>query len=171
MNLRLTVLAAMLTALAACAASPQYVDIAVFTRRPPPPGQPGYLETIRYIDDGMRYVDPGNAFFIAPDGRMCFRGGYTLSHTIFDVLYKTDWCLYPAAVREVELMPDIVTGTYRLQLSCKHAAGQCVAEAGSLYRQAAVVTLPIVPPRQEKTAVEHLVWLMGGALGEPQPFR
>jgi hypothetical protein len=170
MNLRSKVITVLLVALAACAVAPQYVDVGAFLRRPPSPGQPSYAETIKYIDDGMRYVDPGNAFFIAADGRMCFRGGYTLSQTIFDSLFKTDWCLFPTAVGKVELVPDIVTGTYRLQLSCKHAAGQCAAEAGSAYRQAAILTLPIVPPQQEKAAIEHLVYLMGGALSDATRF-
>ena len=171
MNLRLTAMAVSLAALSACVFVPQNIDITMFARRAPSPAQPSFLQTITYIDDGLRYVDPSNAFFIAGDGRMCFRGAYTLSQTIFDSLYKTDWCLFPTAINQVELVPDIVTGKYQLQLSCKHAAGRCVEEVGSLRRQAALVTLPIIPPQQEKAAIEHLVYLMGGDLGDSHPFR
>jgi hypothetical protein len=171
MKLCRIVFAGFLAALSACAVAPQYVDIAVYARRAPAPGQPSLAESVKYIDDGLRYVDPATGFFIAPDGRMCFRGAFTLSQTIFDWLYKTDWCLSPTAVNQVELVPDIVTGKYQLQLSCKHAAGQCIAETGSLLRQANLLMLPIVPPRQEKAAIEHLVWLMGGSVSDGRPFQ
>src|SRR6516165_469116 len=43
--------------LAACAPSPPPpVDSPAFVRRPPLPGQPGYLETIGFIADGLRHV-------------------------------------------------------------------------------------------------------------------
>jgi len=60
--------AALAVSLAACMppaepqpAEPQYANNPVFARRASPAGRPTYLETIKYIDDGMRYAEPANA--------------------------------------------------------------------------------------------------------------
>src|SRR5438067_13261998 len=53
---------------------PQAITSPAYAARPPLPGRPGYLETIRYIDDGVKYIDPYAEFFISYDGQMSFRG-------------------------------------------------------------------------------------------------
>src|SRR5215470_7295299 len=91
--------------LAACVQpEPQYVNNPAFALRAPPVGVPTYAETIKYIDDGLRRVDPTTAFFISPDGRMCFRGASTTLDANFFSSYslsKKDRCLLPAAVKQV----------------------------------------------------------------------
>ena len=44
------------------------IDSDAFAKRPPLPGQRGYLETIRFIDDGMKYIDHFAEFFVSFDG-------------------------------------------------------------------------------------------------------
>jgi hypothetical protein len=159
--------AALAVSLAACMppAEPQYVNNPAFAQRAPPVGRPGYLETVKYIDDGLRYVDPSAAFFVSPDGRMCFRGVLNPERDDLNYFYKSDWCLPPHAVSRVD---SIRTG--QVSLFCKHADPQCIREIGYRYRAANTATLHIVPSDQEKVAVEHLIYLMGGNLGDYQPF-
>lgn len=164
---KLARVAALAVSLAACMppAEPQYANNPVFARRAPPAGRPGYLDTIKYIDDGMRYVDPTAAFFVSPDGRMCFRDVLNAERTNLEYFYKTDWCLLPTAVYRVD---SIRTG--QVSLSCKHADPQCIREIGYRDRGSNTVTIRIVPSEQETVAVEHLIYLMGGNLGDYQPF-
>jgi hypothetical protein len=113
---KLARVAALAVSLPACMPPPpQYVNDPAFAQRAPPAGRPPYLETIKYIDDGMRYVDPTAAFFVSPDGRMCFRGVLNPERTNLDYLYKTDWCLPPTAISQVD---SIRTG--QVSLFCKH---------------------------------------------------
>src|SRR5262249_7203976 len=148
---------------------PQYVNNPAFALRAPPVGVPTYAETIKYIDDGLRRVDPTTAFFISPDGRMCFRGASTTLDANFFSSYslsKKDWCLLPAAVKQVYSIE-----IDHLSLSCKHAEPQCIQEVGYLYRTANIIHVRIVPSDREKSAVEHLIYLMGGQLGDSHPFK
>jgi hypothetical protein len=164
---KLARVAALAVSLAACMAptEPQYANNPAFAQRAPPPGRPDYLETIKYIDDGMRYVDPAAAFFVSPDGRMCFRGVLTAERNSLDNLYKSDWCLPPTSVKRVD---SLRTG--QVSLYCKHADPQCIREIGFWYREVNTISLRIVPSDQEKVAVEYLIYLMGGNLGDYQPF-
>jgi hypothetical protein len=164
---KLARVAALAVSLAACMPPPegQYANNPAFAQRAPTLGRPGYLETIKYIDDGMRYADPATAFFVSPDGRMCFRGVLTTERNSLDYLYKTDWCLPPTSVNEVD---SIRTG--QVNLSCKHADPQCIREIGFRDRATNTVTIRTVPSDQEKAAVEYLIYLMGGNLGDYQPF-
>jgi hypothetical protein len=59
---------------AACSTEPLAINSVAFEKRAPLPGQMGYIETIKYIDDGMKYIDPSSEFFISFNGDMCFRG-------------------------------------------------------------------------------------------------
>ena len=167
---RLMRVAGLAAALAACAPPepPQYFNNPTFAQRAPPAGRPTYLETIKYIDDGLRYVDPTAAFFVSPDGRMCFRVVLIPLRTDLDNynLYKSAWCLPPTAVSRVYSI-----GTDQLGLACKHAEPQCIREIGYLYRATNAANMRIVPSDQEKAAVEHLIYLMGGNLGDSQPFK
>src|SRR5579875_1065900 len=60
---------------------PPMIDSPAFALRSPLPGHPGYLETIAYIDDGLKYVDSKRAFFVSRDGRMCFVGVLNVRRT------------------------------------------------------------------------------------------
>src|ERR1041385_5071606 len=51
---------------------PPPINSPAFAVRAPLPGRPGYLETIKFIDDGVRYVDPVSHFYISAAGEMCF---------------------------------------------------------------------------------------------------
>jgi hypothetical protein len=166
MNLRLIsklACATVLIALSACVPPPQAANPSVFAQRAPPAGRPTYLETIKYIDDGMRYIDPITAFFVSSEGMMCFRGVFNYQPGY--IHYISDWCLPPTAVSEVASH-----GSYELRLSCKHENPQCVHEIGRSNLAANTISVQAVPARQEKTAVEHLIYLMGGDLGDAQPF-
>src|ERR1700680_3649505 len=59
---------------AACSTEPLAINSLAFEKRAPLPGQMGYLETIKYIDDGIKYIDPSGEFFVSYNGDMCFRG-------------------------------------------------------------------------------------------------
>ena len=164
--------AALAVSLAACMppaepqpAEPQYANNPVFARRASPAGRPTYLDTIKYIDDGMRYAEPANAFFVSPDGSMCFRGVLSVKRTSLDYLYRSNWCLLPTTVSRVD---SIRTG--EVSLFCKHADPQCVREIGYRDLRSNTVAIRIVPSDREKVAVEHLIYLMGGNLGDYQPF-
>jgi hypothetical protein len=164
----LVCLAALGVALPACVPQePQYVNNPAFSQRAPPAGRPSYLETIKYIDDGLRYVDPTTAFYVSTDGRMCFRGVLPNPQTTWDNVYKTDWCLLPTAVSRVD---TIVIGTNQVTVACKHADPQCIREVG-YSRAINTAYVRIIPPDQEKAAVEHLIYLMGGTLGDSEPFK
>src|SRR6266699_2286486 len=56
------------------APDPTVINSVAFAKREPPPGAPGYLETIRYIDNGVKYIDRYAEFFVSFDGEICFRG-------------------------------------------------------------------------------------------------
>jgi hypothetical protein len=166
---KLLLAAALATTLPACAPiPPPNFNSLEFARRPPYPGRPTYIETIRYIDDGLRFVDPTSGFFVSPDGRMCFRGVLNVDRTVFE--YSYDWCLSPMAVSRVEALRNEVTGVPQILLWCKHSDPECAEEISYSHRATNFVTVQIIPSDQEKAAVEHLIYLMGGRLGDSEPF-
>jgi hypothetical protein len=79
-----------------------------FARRDPLPGRPNYLQTIKYIDDGMRYVDPLTQFFVSPAGEMCFRTKPNYPQVIYEFRYRI-WCIYPQTVDRVEAVSNDIT--------------------------------------------------------------
>jgi hypothetical protein len=165
MNFQLTgrfmCVAALATLLPACAPPPQYSNVPDFARREPPAGRPGYAETIKYIDDGVRYVDPTAGFFVSPDGRMCFRHVLDPTQTAFETLvFKNNWCLPPTAVSRVDAFRSITNE--QLRLVCKHSDPQCARNLGFWNGVADAVIVDIVPANEEKSAVENLIYLMGG---------
>jgi hypothetical protein len=163
-------LAALTALLPACV--PQYdgpgFNAPVYARRPPPPGRPNYAQTIAYIDDGLRYVDPRAGFFVSPDGRMCFHGALNVTETVLDYISNPDWCLPPRSVGRVDSIATVTNSQVRV--TCRHDDPQCVREIGNLNRETDSLLMPTVPARPEKAAVEYLVYLMGGAVGDGQPF-
>ena len=93
---------------AACGTAPTApleINSLVFEKRPPLPGQPGYLETIKYIDDGMKYIDPSSEFFVSFYGDMCFRGLVNRQLATFET-YTNYWCINPQVVNNIDLLQD-----------------------------------------------------------------
>jgi hypothetical protein len=164
---KLVCFAALAVALLACVPSePLYINNPALAQRAPIVGHPSYAETIKYIDDGLRYVDPRAGFFVSPDGRMCFHGVFTTLQNNLDDLYRSPWCLLPTAVNRIYSISND-----RIGLSCKHADPQCIHEVGNFYRVTSTAHIYIVPSNQEKSAIEYLIYLMGGNLGDSQPFK
>jgi hypothetical protein len=169
--------------LVACAPVPQYfgpqlawvpgapdtaaINSIAFATRAPPPGSPGYLETIKFIDDGVRYIDPYSEFFISFDGEMCFRGLVNNQRAEFQN-YQNYWCMPPTAVNNVDAIENNVSYVNEVRLWCRHAAPQCAHRFGqpNFLEETSLIgnsiTVQIVPFRQERGAIEHLIYLMGG---------
>jgi hypothetical protein len=149
---------------------PPPVNSPAFVLRPPPPGRPGYLATIGYIDDGLKYVDPESGFFVSSDGRMCFVGALNVQRTVFQIR-RFPWCAAPTALAAVEVVENDITYVPQLRLWCRHAAPECFQERGRFYRRADSIAVEIIPSQREKTALEYLVYLMGGWAAGDWPWQ
>jgi len=151
-------------------APPGPIDSPVFAVRPPPPGQPGYLQTIKFIDDGMKYVDAQSGFFVSPAGEMCFRTLPNTVPTVYAWYYKS-WCLSPLAVGQVAAEINDVTNIHGVRLWCAHAAPQCAHRGGPFVPMddsawiSNSVSIESVAYRDERRALQNLVFLMGGSGG------
>jgi len=147
--------------------SPAAINSDAFATRPPLPGQSGYLETIRFINDGVKYIDPFAEFFISPEGQMCFRGLVNRQMTEFEN-YQNYWCMYPAAVNNVEELRNDVTTVHVVRLWCALEAPQCARRIGfpNFLDESPWISNSISaqtrPARQQRAALEHLIYLMGG---------
>jgi hypothetical protein len=141
------------------AGPPPPVNSLAFAIRAPLPGQPDYLQTIKYIDDGLRYVDPLSQFFISPAGEMCFRVKPDYPTVVYDAFYR-DWCIVPQTVDRVEAVTN--PSLNQVRLWCLRAFPQCVHTLGEVGRIASNVSAPTIDFRQERAALENLVQMMGG---------
>src|SRR5260370_9473334 len=103
---------------------PQAINSPAYAIRPPLPGRPGYLDTIRYIDDGVKYIDPYAEFFISYDGQMCFRGLVNRQEAYFEN-YLNYWFMYPTAVNNVETLENDISYRNTVRLCCVLAGRQC----------------------------------------------
>jgi hypothetical protein len=153
---------------------PETINSQAFAIRAPSPGQLGYLETIRYIDSGVKYIDPFAEFFISFDGQMCFRGLVNRQMLEFEN-YQNYWCMHPTNVNNVEELADNITTVNTVRLWCVLEAPQCARRFGwpnflldespwfgnSLSAQTR-------PSREQRAAIEHLIYLMGGNAGSPR---
>ncbi len=149
------------------------INSQAFAIRAPSPGQPGYLETIRYIDSGVKYIDPFAEFFISFDGQLCFRGLVNRQMLLFEN-YQNYWCMYPTNVNNVEELPDNVTTVNTVRLWCRLEAPQCARRLGLpnfLLDESPwlgnSISVQIRPSKEQRTAIEHLIYLMGGNAGSP----
>ena len=153
--------------LSACLAPAPPINSVAFEKRAPLPGQPGYLETIKYIDDGVRYIDPSAEFFVSPDGEMCFRGLVNRQQVQFET-YTNYWCISPFAVNNVDALENNVSYVNEIRLWCTHPDPQCAHRVGFadyLDTSPAIansILVQITPYKPARAAVEHLVYLMGG---------
>src|SRR5262249_44404767 len=81
------------------------INSVAFATRPPLPGRPGYLDTIRFIDNGVKYIDQYAEFFVSFDGQICFRGLVNRQQAMFEN-YQNYWCMSPTAVNNVEALEN-----------------------------------------------------------------
>ena len=138
-----------------------------FAKRAPLPGQRGYLETIRFIDDGVKYIDPFAQFFISFNGQMCFRGLVNRQLPYFEN-YQSYWCMDPAFVNNVEELENNITTVNSVRLWCILEAPQCARRIGfwNFLDESPWIGNSISaqtrPSREQRAAIEHLVYLMGG---------
>ena len=155
--------------LAACVPPPAPpLNSPAFARRPPPPGQPGYLETIKYVDDGMRYAVPNAGFFVSAAGEMCFQGlvipGVTLYFSPQDY-----WCMSPFDVRYVDALENDTSYVNKVRLWCRQASPQCAHKIGypnqfDNMRVANSIAAETYPFKRVRAAIAYLVYLMGGSV-------
>ncbi len=156
--------------------NPQAINSPEYAIRPPLPGQPGYLDTIRYIDSGVRYIDPYAEFFISYDGQMCFRGLVNRQQAYFEN-YQNYWCMYPTAVNNVEALENDISYVDTVRLWCVLKAPQCARRVG--YPNflddsdwvGNSIAAQIRPFREQRNAIEYLVYLMGGNAAGPKALR
>ncbi len=137
-----------------------------FEKRPPLPGQPGYLATIAYINDGMHYISPSAGFFVSNLGAMCFEGAILPGPTP-EYIPPNYWCINPLAVGRVEAIDNNISYINQVKLWCRLAAPQCVEKAAypnwpdrPLVGNS--ITVETVPFLRQRDAIEYLVYLMGG---------
>ena len=155
---------------------PQAINSPAYVRRPPLPGRPGYLDTIRYIDSGVKYIDPYAEFFISYDGQMCFRGLVNRQQAYFEN-YQNYWCMYPTAVNNVEALENDISTVNTVRLWCVLAAPQCARRIGfaNFLDDSDLIGNSIAtqtrPSKEQRNAIEYLVYLMGGNAVGAQPLR
>ena len=145
---------------------PGPVNSVAFAVRGPLPGWPPFLATVKYIDDGMRYVDPLSRFFISPIGEMCFHTIPNYPIVIYDHFYRT-WCIHPLMVDRVEAVNNPTTNEVRVW--CMRAYPQCVHSLEEFVRFSNSISAPTLDYRQERTALEGLVYMMGGYAKPAEP--
>ena len=147
--------------------SPAAINSDAFAKRQPHPGQLGYLETIRFINDGVKYIDPFAEFFVSPDGQMCFRGLVNRQMLEFEN-YQSYWCIYPDFVNNVEELENNITNVNSVRLWCVLQAPQCARRIGvwNFLDESPWIGNSISaqtrPSREQRAAIEHLIYLMGG---------
>lgn len=148
---------------------PAAINSDAFAKRPPLAGQLGYRETIRYIDDGVKYIDPFAEFFVSFDGQMCFRGLVNRQLNLFEN-YQNYWCMPPTQVNNVEELQNNVTNVNQVRLWCALAAPQCARRFGipNFLDESRWIGNSIAahtrPSTEQRAVIEHLVYLMGGEL-------
>jgi hypothetical protein len=143
------------------------INSPAFAVRIPAPGRPGYLQTIKFVDDGMRYVDRDSQFFISPAGEMCFRVRPNYPEIIYDAAYR-NWCIYPQVVDRVEAATNDVTGINEVRLWCLRSYPQCAhaPDSGWVSNNISAGTVDYL---RERAAVEDLISIMGGNVRFAQP--
>ncbi len=157
-------------------ADPAAVNSVAFAKRAPPLGRPSYLETIGYIDNGVKYIDRYAEFFISFDGELCFRGLVNRQKELFEN-YQNYWCMYPTAVDNVEAIENNVSYVNTVRLWCALEAPQCARQFGysnfldesdTIGNSISAQTRPF---RDQRAAIEYLIYLMGGNVREPALLR
>jgi hypothetical protein len=164
---------AIMTVLSACApAPPAPFNSVAFERRPPLPGRPGYLETIKYIDDGVRYIAPNAGFVVSSTGEMCFQGSIVPGPTPV-LVPQPYWCMSPLDVSMVEALQNGISYINRVRLWCQLASPQCAHKIAypndfDNAKVANSITAETIPFQRQREAIEYLVYLMGGSTGRDE---
>jgi hypothetical protein len=165
-----------MASLAACAPPPSPpIDSLAYARRPPLPGQPGYLETIKYVDDGLRYIAANARFLISGTGEMCFLGPIVPGITP-ELLPQYYWCMSPLDVSSVDALENNISYVNRVRLWCRHASPQCAHKIAypnqfDTMTVANSITVETVPFERTRDAIEYLVYLMGGNVVRDEALR
>src|SRR3984957_16570663 len=155
---------------------PRAINSPAYAIRPPLPGRPGYLDTIRYIDDGVKYIDPYAEFFISFVGQMCFRGLVNRQAEKFEN-YQNYWCMYPTAVNNVETLENGISYVDTVRLWCVLEAPQCARRIGfgNFLDDSAwfgnSIAAQTRPFKEQRNAIAYLIYLMGGNAAGAQPLR
>ena len=140
------------------------------------PAGPSYLDTIRYIDNGVKYIDPYAEFFISYDGQICFRG-LVNRQLPYSENYQNYWCMYPTAVNNVETLENDIGYVDTVRLWCVLEASQCARRIGfanflddsSWFGNS--IAAQTRPFKEQRNAIAYLIYLMGGNAAAAQPLR
>ncbi len=165
-----------LVMLTACVPPPTPpVNSPAFQKRPPLAGQPGYLETIKYIDNGVHYISPTAGFLVSAAGDMCFQGVVVPGVTP-EYIASNFWCMSPFAVGRVDAVENNISYINQVRLWCRLASPQCAHKIGypnMLDNQwiANSITAETVPFQRQREAIEYLVYLMGGTVQRDQALQ
>ncbi len=162
--------------LSACVGVELPLNSPAFEKRAQLPGHPDYLQTIGFIDSGVRYISPAGGFFVSGSGDLCFWEAIVPG---FQPVYipPNYWCMSPFNVGRVAAVENNVSYIDRVQLWCRLGAPQCAYKVGYPtipdYRWIAnSITAETVPFQRQRDAVAYLVYLMGGNLeGGPQALQ
>jgi hypothetical protein len=155
---------------------PQAINSPAYAIRPPLPGRPSYFDTIQYIDNGVKYIDPYAEFFISYDGQICFRGLVNRQQPYFEN-YQNYWCMYPTAVNNVEALENDIGYVDTVRLWCVLEAPQCARRIGfaNFLDDSAwfgnSIAAQTRPFKEQRNAVAYLIYLMGGNAAGAQPLR
>ena len=128
-----------------------------------------YLQTIKFIDEGIRYTDPSSRFFVSPVGELCFRTVPDTPQFIYDSDYR-DWCMHPRFVDRVEIAPNDFTYKNRVRLWCRREYPQCAHRLGrpgiatETPWVANEISAATIDNQTERAALEKLTLLMGGSV-------
>ena len=162
----------LITASACVPAPTPPINSLAFQKRPALPGRPGYLETIKYIGDGMHYILPNSDFYVSVAGDLCFRG--TITPGVMPVYVALNfWCISPFAVGRVDAVENNISYINQVRLWCRLATPQCAYELGypNMTQNTTIansITTETVPFVRQRDAIEYLVYLMGGNLEHDQ---
>lgn len=144
------------------------INSVVFAARLPASGMLTYPQSIRFIDDSLRYKDPYSQFVVSSIGQLCFRTWSSSPVSIYEAHYSY-WCVYPQFIGRVEPSPSVNA----VVLWCKHAYPQCIhrdAPYSPLDDSSPVANSLIVQSVtywQTRNVLEDLIYLMGGDLRDP----
>ncbi len=162
--------------LAACAPQPlPPINSLAYARRPPPPGQPGYLETIKYVDDGLRYIAGNARFLVSGTGELCFLGSVVPGIPL-ELLPQYYWCMSPLDVSSVDALENNVSYVNRVRLWCRLASPQCAHKIAfpnqfDTMTAANSITAETIPFVRQRDAIVYLVYLMGGNVEHDEALR
>ena len=140
---------------------PPPINSPAFVIRAPLPGRPGYLAIIKFVDDGVRYVDPLSHFYISGAGEMCFHTPPSYPKIYINAYYK-DWCIHPYVVDRVSVI-ELASGSHGVEMWCRRAYPACAhsLETGEIANRVFAASIDY---QQERRALQHLVFMMGGSV-------